>query len=191
MRRFKEGPTKPFEERLGDVVVIHAGKHLLMQGHTAVGCKGSEKLRDRLGGKLADSIRSELALEIVETPSREIKRGEDEGFVHRSVSASEADNRVGIGERLSDRFANDDPYVLDRVVVVHAKIAFGLDSKVELAMESHQLEHVIEEGDPSGDVLLGSSVEVEHDMDAGFGGFPIDFGVSNPSCALAHCFKFT
>jgi hypothetical protein len=107
------------------------------------------------------------------------------------VSASEPNDRVSVGERFSNRFAEYDSYVLDGMVVVHAKVAFRLDPKIELAVERHELEHVVEKGNAGSDVLLRATVKVEHHMDASFGGFPIDFGVSNPSCTLAHGMKCT
>lgn len=77
------------------------------------------------------------------------------------------------------------------MVVVDLKIPFRADSKVHLAMKSQLHQHVIEKADTRRNIATGASIEVQHDLDSGFGRFPINLRVTDARRLLAHAASYT
>ena len=67
-------------------------------------------------------------------------------------------------ERLADR----DGRILGRVMLVDVEVAFDLADQVDRRVAAELLDHVVEETDPGGDLVLARPVEVELDEDVGF-----------------------
>ena len=95
----------------------------------------------------------ELQIDHRVRPPAKIDGGDSERLVHRHHEVPGAIDAAAGAERLSDRLAERDPDVLDGVVLVHVEIAVRLQREIERAVARHQLQHVIEEADPGGDLI--------------------------------------
>ena len=69
---------------------------------------------------------------------------------------------------MSKCLSQNDAHVFHRVVLVHIEIALRLQFKIESAVPGKQLQHVIEEPDAGGHLVLAPAVDVQHRPDRGF-----------------------
>jgi hypothetical protein len=70
---------------------------------------------------------------------------------------------------LIDGLAQGDAGVLDGVVLVDIEVALALYLQVDAAVPPYLVEHVVEEAYAGRDLALACAVEVESDIDFGFG----------------------
>lgn len=80
---------------------------------------------------------------------------------------------------LGKGLANGDANILHRMVGVNFKVAFGLDLKVDEAVTSNLIEHVIKKGNASIKLLFACSIEVQAHEDLSFGRITAQFGDSH------------
>ena len=84
-----------------------------------------------------------------------------------------------VADRLGDRLAERDADVLDRVVGVDVQVACGLDLEVHQSVARDLVEHVVEERHAARELGDAGAVEVQLDLDPGFGGVAGDFSAAH------------
>ena len=82
-------------------------------------------------------------------------------LVHRQQAIGVAGQPALVAERLSQRLAERDADVLDRVVIVDVQVALGAHRQVDQRMARELVEHVVEEADAGGDVGRAGAVEID------------------------------
>src|SRR4030095_3081769 len=113
--------------------------------------------------------------------SAQIDGGESERLVHRHHEVARAIDAFPVAERLAERLAERDAYVLHRVVLVNVEIALCLQREIEAAVACEQLEHVIEEANTGADAVAPLPINGQPPFDVGLGRSPIE------CCAALHC----
>lgn len=181
-----ERDPEALERGLTQVVVVLAGQTAEVHRHPSMEAEAPKELRDVLGRHLAEPIARERQVPVESTPPGHIDRDEDEGLVHRGVIGGVALDRLALLERSRDCLTKHDADIFDRVVIVDLEVALRANAEIEAPMESHQLQHMIEELDAGVDVLARPTVEIENDVDAGFSRISVHFRVSNPGGAFTH-----
>lgn len=69
--------------------------------------------------------------------------------------------------------AQDDPGVLDSVVVIDLDVALRIDDEIESPVFREKGQHVVEKRDPGGDRRGAGPVNDEPEADVGLAGFPM------------------
>ena len=82
-----------------------------------------------------------------------------------------------------DRLPQRDADILHRVVVVDMQVALRRQGQIEQCMAGQQFQHVIEETDPGLDRDRTAPVEIQGQIDIGFGGAALD---AKAARCLAH-----
>ena len=80
---------------------------------------------------------------------------------------------------LTDRLAERDAGILDRVMRVDVQVALGGDVDIDQRMPRDLVQHMVEEADAGRNVRHAGSVEVDTDLDGGFLGFAGDLGFAH------------
>ncbi len=83
-----------------------------------------------------------------------------------------------VPHRASQRLAQRDADVLDRVVRVDVQVALGLDLQIDEPVARDLVEHVVEKGHARVEGALAGAVEVDPDADLCLGGIADDFGAA-------------
>ena len=89
-----------------------------------------------------------------ERPAGDVDRAGGARLVHRHDRVAVAADPGAVAERLVERLAEHDPGVLDRVVGAGLEVAADLHAEAQPPVAREQLEHVVEEPDAGGDLLL-------------------------------------
>ena len=167
---YAQRARKGFEDGL-DLVVIRAAVHGL---HVDVGASAArealKEIRDQLGLQIADQPRAHLGFDGEGRAAAQIDGGDGEGFVHGHEEVAGAQNAALVAERAVECLAERDAHIFDGVVLVHVEIAVALEFEIECAVAREQLQHVIEEADAGGDLVLAAAFDRELDRDARLGG---------------------
>jgi hypothetical protein len=79
-----------------------------------------------------------------------------------------AANAAFVAQRLLDRLAQGDADVLDGVMGVDVQIALGFDLQIDQAVAGDLIEHVIEEGQATGELGVSSTVQIDCEPESGF-----------------------
>lgn len=167
-------------------MVVLARKLTDMQRDLSVDGKGSEELVDRLSGQPSQAVTLEGEIRVQAPVAEKVHGGFDQGILAWYDNAAEADDSVIGIKGLGDGAAQNQADIDDRVMIVDFEITLGDHTDVEVAVEAHLSEHVIEEVDPGRDVATRSAIEVQHDLDASRSGLPFYFGVSHARRRFAH-----
>src|SRR5258708_30414321 len=101
-------------------------------------------------------------------PAAEVDGGSRESFVHWHQEVSRAQNAPLRSERFFDRLAEDDPRVLDCMVLVHVEIAARGEFQIHCSVARHEREHMIEERNAGRDFRAAATIEVQAHSNIGF-----------------------
>ena len=122
----------------------------------------SIKLPDLLGREL-NSIHKRHA-------TAQIDGGCDQRLFHWQRHVTVATDPLLIAQRLIKAATKTDPDVFDRVVMINVQIADRFDLQIEESVPSKQGEHMIEETNARGDLILSAAVEIDGKLDLRFSG---------------------
>lgn len=118
LERVPQGQGQRLDGRLGPMMIIHAPKHIHMQGQAGRLAEALEAVREHLGRERADPLVREAEVGHAEGPRGDVDDGTREGFVEGRVGGAEAaESRAG-AERRADGRAECEKGVFCRVVVV-------------------------------------------------------------------------
>ena len=153
-QRAREG----FEDGF-DLVVIGAAVHGF---HVDVGacaaCEALEEICHQLGLQIADQAGAHLGFDGEGGAATEIDCGDGERFVHGHEEVSGAQNAALVAEGAVEGFAERDADVFDGVVLIDVEIAVAFEFEIECAVAGEQLQHVIEEANAGGDLVLAAGL---------------------------------
>ena len=170
-----ERAGRGFEEGLGAVVVVPAVEHGEVEVHPGVLGEAIKEVPHHLRREVADGGAVEGGVEHEVEPAGEVDGAAGQRLVHRHERVAVAVDVGLVAERFGERLPERDAHVLDGVVVVHVQVALAADGEAEAAVAREEVEHVVEEADARG-VVVVAAVEREVDRDAGFGGGALDAG---------------
>src|SRR5450631_419662 len=74
-------------------------------------------------------------------------------LIHRHQEIARSQDSLFIAHSLVKRFAESDPNVLNRVMLINVEISIALEIEVECTMPRHKLQHVIEKPDAGANVV--------------------------------------
>ena len=77
-------------------------------------------------------------------------------------------------KRLLDRLAQGDADILDRVMGVDVQIALGFDVQIDQAVAGDLVEHVVEEGQPGGELGVARAIQIDARPNPGFQSVALD-----------------
>ena len=106
-------------------------------------------------------------------PATKIHGGNRKRLIHRHQEISSAQNAALVAERAVERLAQRNAYILNRVMLVHIEIAGALQLQIESAVPREQLQHVIEEANAGGDLVLAFAFDRQPDGDARLGRYAV------------------
>ena len=72
-------------------------------------------------------------------------------------------------------------------MLIHIEIAFNLELEIEATMMSKQLEHMIEETDSSGDLVMTAAFNDQGGVDVGLLGSSLNRGSSHVAATFFDC----
>jgi hypothetical protein len=124
--------------------------------------------------KAPDSLRREFCFHHAKGAAAEIDRCGGESFVHWHQKIAGAKNAALVSESGIDGFTEGDPDVFDGVMLVDVEVAGGSQAKFETAVARHEVKHMVEEPNTSGDCGFASAVEIQANIDLRFLGFALD-----------------
>jgi hypothetical protein len=145
-----------------------------------------EEFGNVLRGQVAKALACKVDFEGQIRTTADIDCDQHEGFVHRSVVAGVADDVFAIGQGMSDRLTEQNPYILYRMMIVHVQVSLCTDAKIDVPMKGHQLKHVIEKPYARSDIPATAAIEIEDYLNPSFGRLSLQLGVSDPGGAFAH-----
>lgn len=133
----------------------------------------------QLGGKVADALASERAIELNGGTTGEVEDGASKCFIHGNIGVSVPRDERLVAKGFAECLAEDDSDILDRMVVVYVEVAGGLHSELQPAVPREQVQHVIQEPDACLVVVARCiRVEVDLDTDGCFGSRALDASVA-------------
>src|SRR5690606_22315228 len=149
---------------LGDMVRIASGEYAYVQGDRRMMGDRFEYVRGQRTGVLAD-LRGDLALRLTAVyevrPARDVDDGLCQGFVERHQRVTVAMDAGFVAERLSERVADADRDVFDRMVRVDMQIPARLDRQIDQRMPRQRGQHMVVEADSGRDLGRSAAVQIE------------------------------
>src|ERR671921_1851934 len=103
--------------------------------------------------------RSEVAREVA--PGPEVDYGRRERFDEGRARVAEARDSAPLAERLVEGASEHEPCILDRVVVIHPRIALRLHREVHAGMVGEQVQEMVQKSHPRRDLGLPPAVELQ------------------------------
>jgi hypothetical protein len=168
------------------MVIVAAGEHLDMQGDLRVRCECAQELANVFGGKVAYPLTSKLNVVIEAASSADVEADQYERFVHWGGIVSVPLDPLLALEGLSKGLAKENSNVFGGVMIIYLDVAFGADAQVDLPVECKLGEDVVDVSVPGAAVLTRSTIQIEHDLNASFAGFPVELGVSHAGGWFRH-----
>ena len=175
-RRPFAGAGRGFEDRFADVMRVAAVVQRDVQVAQAVGRQRLPEVFDQLTVELPDLRGGERGREHQVVAPAQVDGAGHERLFHRQREVAVAADARLVAQRLLDGLADADADVLDRVVLVDLQVARGAHRQVDGRVPGQQREHVVEEADAGGDLRGAGAVEVQLDLDLGFGRLALDAG---------------
>src|SRR5260370_25512688 len=133
-------------------------------------CRGglreaAEEILHQLRLQIADAMRTELPPADAMRASAEVDGRGSQSFIHghQEIAGPEdaAFRAQGFYDRLAERYAE----VLDRVVLVDVKVAFGHDLQVHGSMTRDQVQHVVEKTNARRDIGAAPPIQIQANLD--------------------------
>ena len=123
-----------------------------------------EELFHQLGGKGANTTVPDIEVNVSLSTTAKVESTQDEGFIHWDRRIPVAGNTRFVAKRLAQRHPEDNPDILDRVVVIDVQIPTRVDGQINQTMPCDLGEHVLEEADASGEGGCALSIEVDGEV---------------------------
>src|SRR5579871_283636 len=146
------GLREGLEDRLGLVVVVLAVGHLHVDVRLETPCEAVEELREEPDRHVPHALRGELHVVDELGPPGDVDGDDRERLLHGASERARARDPGARAQRQAEGLAEDDPRVLDRVVLIDLDVARDLDREVEQAVLREAVEEVVEERDRPLDV---------------------------------------
>ena len=135
-----------------------------MQCHPGIACHSMEELFHQLGGKGPDAAIPDVEVDIRLSTTAKVERAQHEGFIHWDSGISVTGNTRLVAKGLAQRHPEDNPDILDRVVVIDVEIPTRVDGQINQTMPGDLGEHVLEEADAGGEGGCALSIEVDGEV---------------------------
>lgn len=158
------------------MVGIDAAQTVEMQRHRGVIDEPLEEFAHEIDVEGADARTGEFAAKDEPWAAREVDHRARQRLVERHVGVTVAGKAALVAQGLGKRLTEGDADVLDRVVVVDVRVAFGANLEVDEPVPGHLLEHVVEKGHAGGEFGATAAVEIERHAHAGLEGVALDDG---------------
>ena len=146
------------------MVGILPRKRADMQCHPGVSCHSMEELFHQLGGKGPDAAIPDIEVNVSLSTTAKVESTQDEGFIHWDRRIPVTGNTRLVAKGLAQRHPEDNPDILDRVVVIDVQIPACVDGQNNQPMAGDLGEHVLEEADAGGEGGCALSIEVDGEV---------------------------
>src|SRR5215212_4488660 len=177
-RRAARGAKRdPFPHRDGErldarlyfVVGVLAVVAVEMQREAPVLGEGTQELGEQLHVEGPDLLGhlSEVARKMA--PATKIHHGRTEGLDERGARVGKAHDAAPVAQRLVEGTPQNEPRVLDRVMVVHPRVAFRLYSKVHAGVLGEKVQQMVQEPHTRRDLAPALAVYLYVDLYISFG----------------------
>jgi hypothetical protein len=117
---------------------------------------------------LPNPVGTELTVEHKVTASAKIDGNQSQRFIHWDNGMSHPGNPSPVIQRFSQRPAQHNADIFNRMVFVNVQITPGADVQVKARVSSQGVQHVIQKADTGLDISLTGTVQVETDIYIGF-----------------------
>src|SRR5688572_33274074 len=88
-----------------------------------------------------------------------------QGFIHRRETIRHADDSLAVAESLVECLSQYQCDVVNCMVSVHLKIPLRLYGKIEQSVNREMRQHMVQEPDASGNLMLADAVQIQFDFD--------------------------
>ena len=166
--RLPQGACGAFEAAFRDVMAVVPVMQQQVQVHSRVRRNRFPKDFDQLAVEIANLLGREFDAIDERHAAAEINGARDQRLFHRERNAAVTRDAGLVPDRLSQRLAEADADVFNRMMKIDVAVADGSDGEVEQTVLGEQRQHVIEEPDSRIDLGLTAAVEVEFQTDIGF-----------------------
>ena len=150
------------------MVRVAALGHVEVQVHAELVAKGEKKIVDQLGRKRANPFLLDGQIIGQKGSPAEIDDAIHQGFVERHAGFAKAANAALIAQRGAKGFAQRQPHVFNRMMIVNLDITRGLEGEIKKSMPGKQLQHVVEKGHAGGDLVLAAAIKLKTEPNVGF-----------------------
>ncbi len=155
--------------------------HVEVEVHAELVAEGQEKVVDQFGRKCADPFLPDAQIIGQKGPPAEVDDTVHQGFVERYAGFTKAADATLITQRGAKGFAQRQPDIFNRVMVVNLNVAGGLKTEIKEAVPAEQLQHVAEKGHAGGDLVLAAAIKLKTEPNVGFVCFAVQ------ACAALGC----
>lgn len=173
--RLPQRASGSLEARFADVMTVLSVMQHEMQIHQRVGRDRFPEDRDLLAIELADLLCRKVDAKHERHTAAQVDGRGDQRFFHRQRDAAVTHDPLLVAERFRQCFAETNAGVFNRVMVIDVQIASRFDGQIHQRVLRQQRQHVIEEADAGVDLRLARAVEIERQVNRGFGGLPVNF----------------
>ena len=150
-------------------------RHLLqMQGQLSLTGEGNPEFLEQLGVEVAHLLGGNLHLAIVAAPAGQVRRRQNQGFVHGQQGLAVAAYAPLVAQGLPEGVTQADAHVLHRVVVVHIGVAGAGQIQIEPAVPGKQHQHVVQKAAAGGAAALAGALQHKAQGNVGLGGGAFD-----------------
>ena len=174
--RLPQRASGSLEACFADVMTVLTVMQHEVQIHQRVRRDSFPEDRDQLAIELADFLGRKIDAKYERHTTTQIDGRRDQRFFHRQRDAAVSHDPLFVTHCFGQRFAETDASVFDRVMMIDVQVAGCLDGQIHQRVLRQQRQHVIEEADSGVDLSLAGAVEIERQVDGGFGGLPVNFG---------------
>lgn len=178
-----EGPRERFEGALGDVMPIASIKDFEVNIGAQVRGESPEEFFHQAEGKILSVGGLRGSAEFQPGTVAEIDNDPGQAFIHRDISVAVTGNPMFVAQGFAQALAEDDPAILDCVMVIHLDISPDLQFQVNEGMAREQGEHVVKERDARLDRGFTAPIKVEGKLDVCLSGFS---RLARPADILGH-----
>ena len=138
--------------------------------------KSLKEICHQFGLQVAHQPRAHLGIDSEGSASAQIDGCNCKSLVHRHQEVSGAQNAALVAKGAIEGLAQRDAHVLDGMVLVNVEVSIAFEFQVECAVAGEELQHVIEEANAGGDLVLAAAFDGEMDGDTRLGGIALDDG---------------
>src|SRR5882762_7669080 len=107
-------------------------------------------------------------------PAPEVNRRQAQSLVHWHDEIAGPQDSELAPKRFVESLAQGDANIFHRMVLIHVQIAVGFETKVKATVPGKEFQHVIEESNAGGNLVLSAAIDVQREVDAGLVGVALD-----------------
>src|SRR4051812_35725334 len=141
--------------------------------------KTLEEVICQLRLKVADEARAYFGIDHGHGAPAEIDCGKPQCLIHSHKKVSGTQNAFAVAKRTVEGFSQRDSNVFNAVMLIHIEIAVAFEPQIEATVASEELEHVIEEVNPGGDLVFSPAIDLERQGDISLVGLATELGGSH------------